>query len=112
MSLPLPSRLQIKSQDLFQSWVAQLRAHRLAQRQDMPRGPLPSNSHRKVRRTLGQEPRGVRGGGFREQWDPGRWVPSFLTPDSPHRFPVHSFPQWLVPQLYLGLDLGRRCPPG
>ncbi|EPQ05075.1 Oxysterol-binding protein-related protein 7 [Myotis brandtii] len=40
--------LKIKSQDLFQSWVAQLRAHRLAQRLDMPRGPLPSNSHRKV----------------------------------------------------------------
>ncbi|XP_036197670.1 oxysterol-binding protein-related protein 7 isoform X3 [Myotis myotis] len=40
--------LKIKSQDLFQSWVAQLRAHRLAQRMDMPRGPLPSNSHRKV----------------------------------------------------------------
>ncbi|ERE67570.1 oxysterol-binding protein-related protein 7 [Cricetulus griseus] len=28
--------LKIKSQDLFQSWVAQLRAHRLAQRLDMP----------------------------------------------------------------------------
>lgn len=62
-----PSRLQIKSQDLFQSWVAQLRAHRLAQRLDMPRGPLPSNSHRKVSWALGQKPWGVRCGGFREQ---------------------------------------------
>ncbi|XP_037665567.1 oxysterol-binding protein-related protein 7 isoform X2 [Choloepus didactylus] len=40
--------LKIKSQDLFQSWVAQLRAHRLAQRLDMSRGPLPSTTHRKV----------------------------------------------------------------
>uniref|UniRef100_A0A671EG85 Oxysterol-binding protein n=1 Tax=Rhinolophus ferrumequinum TaxID=59479 RepID=A0A671EG85_RHIFE len=40
--------LKIKSQDLFQSWVAQLRAHRLAQRLDMPRGPLPSTTHQKV----------------------------------------------------------------
>ncbi|XP_040857012.1 oxysterol-binding protein-related protein 7 [Ochotona curzoniae] len=39
--------LKIKSQDLFQSWVAQLRAHRLAQRLDVPRG-LPSTTHRKV----------------------------------------------------------------
>ncbi|XP_036317329.1 oxysterol-binding protein-related protein 7 isoform X2 [Pipistrellus kuhlii] len=39
--------LKIKSQDLFQSWVAQLRAHRLAPRLDVSRGPLPSNSHRK-----------------------------------------------------------------
>ncbi|XP_044104749.1 oxysterol-binding protein-related protein 7 isoform X2 [Neovison vison] len=36
--------LKIKSQDLFQSWVAQLRAHRLA----MPRGSLPGTTHRKV----------------------------------------------------------------
>ncbi|XP_041520407.1 oxysterol-binding protein-related protein 7 isoform X3 [Microtus oregoni] len=35
--------LKIKSQDLFQSWVAQLRAHRLAQRLDMP-----GATHRKV----------------------------------------------------------------
>ncbi|KAK7804434.1 hypothetical protein U0070_017047 [Myodes glareolus] len=35
--------LKIKSQDLFQSWVAQLRAHRLAQRLDMP-----GAAHRKV----------------------------------------------------------------
>uniref|UniRef100_A0A8C8WQJ5 Oxysterol binding protein like 7 n=1 Tax=Panthera leo TaxID=9689 RepID=A0A8C8WQJ5_PANLE len=40
--------LKIKSQDLFQSWVAQLRAHRLAQRLDMPRGSLPSTTHRKA----------------------------------------------------------------
>uniref|UniRef100_A0A452QE78 Oxysterol binding protein like 7 n=1 Tax=Ursus americanus TaxID=9643 RepID=A0A452QE78_URSAM len=40
--------LKIKSQDLFQSWVAQLRAHRLAQRLDMPRGSLPGTTHRKV----------------------------------------------------------------
>uniref|UniRef100_A0A2I2YUA5 Oxysterol binding protein like 7 n=1 Tax=Gorilla gorilla gorilla TaxID=9595 RepID=A0A2I2YUA5_GORGO len=40
--------LKIKSQDLFQSWVAQLRAHRLAHRLDMPRGSLPSTAHRKV----------------------------------------------------------------
>lgn len=50
---PSPSLLQIKSQDLFQSWVAQLRAHRLAQRLDMPRGSLPSTTHRKVRWALG-----------------------------------------------------------
>ncbi|XP_045155785.1 oxysterol-binding protein-related protein 7 isoform X2 [Echinops telfairi] len=41
--------LKIKSQDLFQSWVAQLRAHRLAQRLDMLRGPLPNTAHQKVR---------------------------------------------------------------
>uniref|UniRef100_A0A8C9PVJ7 Oxysterol binding protein like 7 n=1 Tax=Spermophilus dauricus TaxID=99837 RepID=A0A8C9PVJ7_SPEDA len=35
--------LKIKSQDLFQSWVAQLRAHRQAQRLD-----LPSTTHRKA----------------------------------------------------------------
>ncbi|XP_031208905.1 oxysterol-binding protein-related protein 7 isoform X2 [Mastomys coucha] len=35
--------LKIKSQDLFHSWVAQLRAHRLAQRLDMP-----SATHRKA----------------------------------------------------------------
>ncbi|CAO2645061.1 Oxysterol-binding protein-related protein 7 [Lemmus lemmus] len=35
--------LKIKSQDLFQSWVAQLRAHRLAQHLDMP-----GAAHRKV----------------------------------------------------------------
>ncbi|KAH0501067.1 Oxysterol-binding protein-related protein 7 [Microtus ochrogaster] len=35
--------LKIKSQDLFQSWVAQLRAHRLAQRLDMA-----GATHRKV----------------------------------------------------------------
>ncbi|XP_049635023.1 LOW QUALITY PROTEIN: oxysterol-binding protein-related protein 7 [Suncus etruscus] len=40
--------LKIKSQDVFQSWVAQLRAHRLAQRLDMSRGSLPSTAHRKV----------------------------------------------------------------
>ncbi|KAL4687713.1 hypothetical protein H8959_019841 [Pygathrix nigripes] len=40
--------LKIKSQDLFQSWVAQLRAHRLAHRLDMSRGTLPSTAHRKV----------------------------------------------------------------
>ncbi|KAB1265210.1 Oxysterol-binding protein-related protein 7 [Camelus dromedarius] len=40
--------LKIKSQDLFQSWVAQLRAHRLAQHLDVPRGLLPSATHRKV----------------------------------------------------------------
>uniref|UniRef100_A0A2K6URL0 Oxysterol-binding protein n=1 Tax=Saimiri boliviensis boliviensis TaxID=39432 RepID=A0A2K6URL0_SAIBB len=40
--------LKIKSQDLFQSWVAQLRAHRLAHRLDMPRSTLPSTTHRKV----------------------------------------------------------------
>uniref|UniRef100_A0A8C0LCR8 Oxysterol-binding protein n=1 Tax=Canis lupus dingo TaxID=286419 RepID=A0A8C0LCR8_CANLU len=40
--------LKIKSQDLFQRWVAQLRAHRLAQRLDMPRGSLPGTTHRKV----------------------------------------------------------------
>uniref|UniRef100_A0A8C8YYG7 Oxysterol binding protein like 7 n=1 Tax=Prolemur simus TaxID=1328070 RepID=A0A8C8YYG7_PROSS len=40
--------LKIKSQDLFHSWVAQLRAHRLAQRLDMPRSLLPSTMHRKV----------------------------------------------------------------
>uniref|UniRef100_A0A2K6DVK7 Oxysterol binding protein like 7 n=1 Tax=Macaca nemestrina TaxID=9545 RepID=A0A2K6DVK7_MACNE len=40
--------LKIKSQDLFQSWVAQLRAHRLAHRLDMSRGTLPSTTHRKV----------------------------------------------------------------
>uniref|UniRef100_A0A2I3RCS8 Oxysterol binding protein like 7 n=1 Tax=Pan troglodytes TaxID=9598 RepID=A0A2I3RCS8_PANTR len=40
--------LKIKSQDLFQSWVAQLRAHRLAHRLDIPRGSLPSTAHRKV----------------------------------------------------------------
>lgn len=62
-----PSFLQIKSQDLFQSWVAQLRAHRLAQRLDMPRGPMPSSTHRKVRWALGQEMWGFRCGGFREQ---------------------------------------------
>lgn len=45
---PSPPPLQIKSQDLFQSWVAQLRAHRLA----MPRGSLPGTTHRKVRRAL------------------------------------------------------------
>lgn len=39
--------LKIKSQDLFQRWVAQLRAHRLAQRLDMPRGSLPGTTHRK-----------------------------------------------------------------
>lgn len=39
--------LKIKSQDLFQSWVTQLRAHRLAQRLDTPQG-LPSTAHRKV----------------------------------------------------------------
>lgn len=60
------SLLQIKSQDLFQIWVAQLRAHRLAQRLDMPRGPLPSTTHQKVRWVLGQEMWGFRGGGFRE----------------------------------------------
>lgn len=60
------SLLQIKSQDLFQSWVAQLRAHRLAQRLDMPRGPLPSTIHQKVRWVLDQEMWGFRGGGFRE----------------------------------------------
>lgn len=41
--------LKIKSQDLFQSWVTQLRAHRLAQRLDLPRGPLSGTTHRKVR---------------------------------------------------------------
>ncbi|XP_042111818.1 oxysterol-binding protein-related protein 7 isoform X4 [Ovis aries] len=40
--------LKIKSQDLFQSWVAQLRAHRSAQHLDVPRSVLPSTSHRKV----------------------------------------------------------------
>uniref|UniRef100_G3SYX7 Oxysterol-binding protein n=1 Tax=Loxodonta africana TaxID=9785 RepID=G3SYX7_LOXAF len=45
--------LKIKSQELFQSWVAQLRAHRLAQRLDTPCGPLPSTAHRKVRWALG-----------------------------------------------------------
>ncbi|XP_026950597.1 oxysterol-binding protein-related protein 7 isoform X4 [Sagmatias obliquidens] len=40
--------LKIKSQDLFQSWVAQLRAHRLAQHLDVPRSLLPSTTHRKV----------------------------------------------------------------
>ncbi|XP_022413671.1 oxysterol-binding protein-related protein 7 isoform X9 [Delphinapterus leucas] len=40
--------LKIKSQDLFQSWVAQLRAHRLAQHPDVPRSLLPSTTHRKV----------------------------------------------------------------
>uniref|UniRef100_A0A5F4WAC5 Oxysterol binding protein like 7 n=1 Tax=Callithrix jacchus TaxID=9483 RepID=A0A5F4WAC5_CALJA len=40
--------LKIKSQDLFQSWVAQLRAHRLAHRLGMPRSTLPSTTHRKV----------------------------------------------------------------
>ncbi|XP_039083863.1 oxysterol-binding protein-related protein 7 isoform X2 [Hyaena hyaena] len=40
--------LKIKSQDLFQSWVAQLRAHRLAQRLDLPRGSLPGTTHRKA----------------------------------------------------------------
>lgn len=35
--------LKIKSQDLFQSWVSQLRAHRLAQRSD-----LPNATHRKA----------------------------------------------------------------
>ncbi|KAK2489471.1 hypothetical protein MC885_018579 [Smutsia gigantea] len=40
--------LKIKSQDLFQSWIAQLRAHRLAQHLDMSRGPLPSTTHRKA----------------------------------------------------------------
>uniref|UniRef100_A0A8D1E5L0 Oxysterol binding protein like 7 n=1 Tax=Sus scrofa TaxID=9823 RepID=A0A8D1E5L0_PIG len=40
--------LKIKSQDLFQSWVAQLRAHRLAQHPDLPRGLPPSATHRKV----------------------------------------------------------------
>uniref|UniRef100_A0A8C3VLC4 Oxysterol binding protein like 7 n=1 Tax=Catagonus wagneri TaxID=51154 RepID=A0A8C3VLC4_9CETA len=40
--------LKIKSQELFQSWVAQLRAHRLAQHLDLPRGLLPSATHRKV----------------------------------------------------------------
>uniref|UniRef100_A0A4X1UMG8 PH domain-containing protein n=1 Tax=Sus scrofa TaxID=9823 RepID=A0A4X1UMG8_PIG len=39
--------LKIKSQDLFQSWVAQLRAHRLAQH-PLPRGLPPSATHRKV----------------------------------------------------------------
>lgn len=40
--------LKIKSQDLFQSWVAQLRAHRSAQHLDVPRSLLPSTTHRKV----------------------------------------------------------------
>lgn len=40
--------LKIKSQDLFQSWVAQLRAHRSAQHLDAPRSLLPSTTHRKV----------------------------------------------------------------
>lgn len=40
--------LKIKSQDMFQSWVAQLRAHRLAQRLDMSRGPLSSTAHQKA----------------------------------------------------------------
>uniref|UniRef100_A0A2K6FPM3 Oxysterol binding protein like 7 n=1 Tax=Propithecus coquereli TaxID=379532 RepID=A0A2K6FPM3_PROCO len=40
--------LKIKSQDLFHSWVAQLRAHRLAQRLDMSRSLLPGTMHRKV----------------------------------------------------------------
>lgn len=40
--------LKIKSQDVFQSWVAQLRAHRLAQRPDVSRGSLPNTTHRKV----------------------------------------------------------------
>ncbi|KAL0597633.1 Oxysterol-binding protein-related protein 7 [Plecturocebus cupreus] len=40
--------LKIKSQDLFQSWVSQLRAHRLAHRLDMARSTLPSTTHRKV----------------------------------------------------------------
>ena len=61
---PTPSQmlLQIKSQDLFQSWVAQLRAHRLASRLDMP-----SNTHRKVRWALGQETWGFGYGGLRDQ---------------------------------------------
>lgn len=57
---PLPSLLQIKSQDLFQSWVTQLRAHRLAQRLDVPRGPLSGTTHRKVRWALGREMWGFR----------------------------------------------------
>ena len=72
---PSPSLLQIKSQDLFQSWVAQLRAHRLAQRLDMPRGSLPSTTHRKVREVLGRGGAvtwGLRGGSFRELRDPRR----------------------------------------
>uniref|UniRef100_A0A8C5Y271 Oxysterol-binding protein n=1 Tax=Microcebus murinus TaxID=30608 RepID=A0A8C5Y271_MICMU len=40
--------LKIKSQDLFHSWVAQLRAHRMAQRLDVPRSLLPGAAHRKV----------------------------------------------------------------
>ncbi|KAB0362464.1 hypothetical protein FD754_006620 [Muntiacus muntjak] len=40
--------LKIKSQDLFQSWVAQLRAHRSAQHLDVPRSLLPSTTHQKV----------------------------------------------------------------
>ncbi|XP_003786495.1 oxysterol-binding protein-related protein 7 [Otolemur garnettii] len=36
--------LKIKSQDLFHSWVAQLRAHRLT----TPRGLMPSTTHRKI----------------------------------------------------------------
>uniref|UniRef100_A0A8B9Y9Q0 Oxysterol binding protein like 7 n=1 Tax=Bos mutus grunniens TaxID=30521 RepID=A0A8B9Y9Q0_BOSMU len=40
--------LKIKSQDLFQSWVAQLRAHRSAQHLDVPRSLLPSTAHWKV----------------------------------------------------------------
>lgn len=82
-----PPRLQIKSQDLFQSWVAQLRAHRLAPRLDVPRGPLPSNSHRKVRWALGQEPWGV------SVVRPREVGTSFLTLDSPHRVPGPSSPQ-------------------
>lgn len=104
---PSPTLLQIKSQDLFLRWVAQLRAHRLA-----PRLDVPSGTHRKVRRALGQETWGFSRGGLREQRDPARRAPPFLTPDSPHRFPVPSFPQRLVPRLYPELDLGRRCPPG
>lgn len=37
---------------------------------------------------------------------------AFLTFDSPHRFPVPSLQQRVVPRLCQGLDLGRRCLPG
>lgn len=103
---PSPSPLQIKSQDLFQSWVAQLRAHRLAQHLDVPRSLLPSTTHRKVRWALGQ--RQVMWG-FRMRL---REAGTLLTLDSPHRFLVPSFRQRAVPRLCQGLDLGRRCLPG
>lgn len=80
---PSPSPLQIKSQDLFQRWVAQLRAHRLAQRLDMPRGSLPGTTHRKVRRALHRGSchgdSGVVASGNHEPWGGGHCPTLSLT---------------------------------